>query len=87
MPAMAIGIAASTLVGQYLGANRCDLAKQSGNNAVLLGVSYMIVVGIALVVFRQPLMLSFNNDAPVIALGSTLAFVAAIYLPFNGFAI
>jgi MATE family, multidrug efflux pump len=87
MPAMAIGIAASTLVGQYLGAARSDLAKRSGRNAMALGVGYMVVVGGALALLREPLMLAFNSDASVIALGTTLAIIAAIYQPFDGFAI
>lgn len=87
MPAMALGIAASTLVGQYLGASRPDLARRSGYNAVVLGIGYMIVVGSALALLREPLMLSFNEDASVVALGTTLAIIAAIYQPFDGFAI
>ena len=87
MPAMAIGIAASTLVGQYLGAQRPELAKRSGRNAVALGVGYMVVVGGALALLRQPLLRAFNEDLSVVMLGSTLALVAAVYQPFDGFAI
>jgi MATE family multidrug resistance protein len=87
MPAMAIGIAASTLVGQYLGAQRGDLARKSAWNSTILGVGYMLIVGTALALFREPLMLTFNQDASVVALGCTLALIAAIYQPFDGFGI
>ena len=87
MPAMAIGIAASTLVGQYLGAQRKDLARSSAFHSALLGVGYMLIVGLALALLREPLMLVFNQDASVVALGATLALVAALYQPFDGFGI
>ncbi len=87
MPAMAIGVAASTLVGQYLGAERSDIARRSGRNAMLLGVAYMAVVGGLIGLLRQPLMLAFNQNASVVLLGSTLAIIAAVYQPFDGFAI
>ena len=85
MPALAIGIAASTLVGQYLGASRGDLAKRSARNAAYLGVGYMAAISAVLVLLRGPLMSAFSKDPAVIALGGTLAILAAIYQPFDGF--
>ncbi|MFW5739602.1 MAG: MATE family efflux transporter [Myxococcota bacterium] len=87
MPAMGLGVAASTLVGQYIGAKRPELARKSGRNAMALGVGYMIVVGCALALLREPLMRAFNEDLAVVMLGSTLAIIAAVYQPFDGFAI
>jgi MATE family multidrug resistance protein len=87
MPAVAIGVAASTLVGHYLGARRPDLAWRSAGRALGLGVSYMTVVGSALVALRHPLLVAFNPDAAVVALGTSLAVVAGLYQPFDGFGI
>jgi len=84
MPAMAIGIAASTLVGQYLGAQRPDLARASAYSASAISVAFMLVVGFALVWQRESLIHAFNRDATVVALGSSLAFIAALYQPFDG---
>ncbi|MCL2823018.1 MAG: MATE family efflux transporter [Polyangiaceae bacterium] len=87
MPSVAFSIAATILVGQYLGANRIDLARKSAVNAAAVGALYMLVVGIALGVFRHPLMALFNNDPAVVAMGATVALLAALYQPFDGFAI
>ena len=46
MPAVAISIAASALVGRYIGALRSDLARASAHRTVLLSVSYMGVLGL-----------------------------------------
>lgn len=87
MPAVAIGIAASTLVGQYLGAKRPDLAWRSGWLSLAIGVGYMTAVGIAIAAFRVPLVRAFNPDPAVVALGSTLGLLAGAYQPFDGFGI
>ena len=87
MPTAAIGIAATILVGQYIGANRIDLARSSSIKAAALGVGHMLVVGVALVLFGRPLMLLFNPDPSVAAIGAGLAIIAALYQPFDGFAI
>jgi MATE family multidrug resistance protein len=47
----------------------------------------MLIVGLALALLREPLMLVFNQDASVVALGATLALIAALYQPFDGFGI
>ena len=87
MPAVAIGVAASTLVGQYLGAERKDLAWRSAGRALAVGVGYMTVIGAAIALFRIPLIRAFNPDPAVIAMGSTLAILAGIYQPFDGLGI
>ena len=44
LPMMGMGIAVSTLVGQYLGKNRADLAERSTWSAVHLSLGYMLVM-------------------------------------------
>ncbi|MBI5538052.1 MAG: MATE family efflux transporter [Deltaproteobacteria bacterium] len=87
MPAVAIGVGASTLVGQYLGARRPDLAWRSAGRSLGLGVAYMSVVGGAMLLLRRPLVTAFNPDPAVVALGCTLALLAGSYQPFDGFGI
>jgi putative MATE family efflux protein len=87
MPAVAIGVAASTLVGQYLGAQRKDLAWRSAGRAMSVGVGYMTAIGLAIIVFRVPLLRAFNPDPAVIAMGTTLAILAGAYQPFDGLGI
>jgi putative MATE family efflux protein len=87
MPAVAIGVGASTLVGQYLGAKRPDLAWRSAGRSLGLGVAYMSVVGAAMIVFRRPMVTAFNPDPAVVALGCTLGILAGSYQPFDGMGI
>jgi putative MATE family efflux protein len=87
MPAAAVGHAAATLVGQYMGARRRDLARRSAYSALTVGVLYMSVVGVALAVFRVPLIRAFNSTPEVIVLGGSIALIAAVYQPFDGFGI
>ncbi len=87
MPAAAFGIAASTLVGQYLGARRKDLASKSAYRALAIGVGYMTLVGLLLALLRRPLLQAFNPDPSVVAMGCTLALIGAAYQPFDGFGI
>lgn len=87
MPAVALGQTASTLVGQYVGARRDDLARRSALNSLILAVGYMTVVGIALALFRVPIMRTFNPAPDVVVLGGALALIAAVYQPFDGFGI
>jgi multidrug resistance protein, MATE family len=87
MPAAAIGVAASTLVGQYLGARRPDLAGKTAHRSLALGVGYMAVVGLGLVIVREPLIRAFNPDPSVVAMGCALAILAGAYQPFDGFGI
>ncbi len=44
LPMMGLGIAVSTLVGQYLGKDRVDLAERSTWSAVHLSLAYMLVM-------------------------------------------
>ncbi len=87
MPAAALGNAAATLVGQYMGARRRDLARRSAFSALAVGMAYMSVVSVALAAFRIPLMRAFNPTPEVVALGGSIALIAALYQPFDGFGI
>ncbi len=87
MPAAALGVTASTLVGQYLGARRPDLASRSAWLSIGIGVGYMTIVGIAIALFRTPLVRAFNPDPAVVALGSAIGLLAGAYQPFDGFGI
>jgi len=53
LPLVGIGIAASTLVGQYQGRQRSDLAEKSGWSALKLGMLYMLLAGSTFVLFPE----------------------------------
>jgi putative MATE family efflux protein len=65
MPAFAFGVAATTLVGQNLGAKNPERAEQSAYQALQSGTVWMVVMGIAFLIWREPLVRLFTTDADV----------------------
>ncbi len=89
MPAVGIGIAGTTLVGQSIGAGDRDWARAVGNATIKLAVGYMGVVGVLLAVagpWLLPLFVARGDPdaAAVVALGGTLLWLAAAYQAFDG---
>ena len=71
MPGYGIGDAASTLVGQSVGAKRLDLAKRIAYKCVGAGMVVMSVMGVVLY-FAAPVLMGIMTDVPeVIELGRT----------------
>lgn len=83
MPGVAISVAATTLVGQHLGANQPALARQSSNAALLLGVSFMAVMGIIYLLLGDHIAGSFNPDPAVIRTAHRLFAIAAAFQIFD----
>ena len=63
VPMLGVGIAVSTLVGQYLGDNQPDPAERSTYSALFLSVSYMIVMGVSFWVLPDLFMMPFESGA------------------------
>ena len=61
-------IAASTLVGQNLGAGDPEAAERSGWRAMWLAVGVMVVFGTAIIVFAEPIARMLIDDAEVVRL-------------------
>ena len=61
-------IAASTLVGQHLGAGDPAGAERSGWRAMWLAVGVMVVFGTAIIVFARPIAQLLIDDAEVVRL-------------------
>jgi MATE family multidrug resistance protein len=102
MPAIGVGIAATALVGKYIGAGRPDLARRRAHAALAVGVGYMGLCGLAFFLFRAPLIDFFANAQPVgdltpaqaaenartiVRLGSQLMICAAVFQVFDAMAI
>ena len=83
MPGVAISIAATTLVGQYIGARRKDLAERSGQSAIWLSGWFMGAMGVLYAVFGKQITALFNSDPHVIAIGGTLFLMAALFQIFD----
>lgn len=84
MPAVGIGIAATTLVGRYIGAGRKDLARRRTHAAVLLAMAYMGVCGLAFLIFRRPLVNWFVTISPDGVSGAEAAAQAAKLVTIGG---
>ncbi len=71
MPGFGFALAATTLVGQGLGAKEPDVAQQRGYTAYRMGTALMTAIGLFIVLFPSQLMGFFTNDPEVIAVGTT----------------
>ena len=83
MPAVGISIAASTLVGKYIGAGRPDLAVRSARRSVALAVAYMGVLGVAFFFAPRFFIGLFSSDAEVLRLGVFALHLAAMFQVFD----
>lgn len=66
MPGFGIGIAASTLIGQLLGAGQPEEARRAGWEAQKLGMVMMSLLGLLFLTFPDPLLRLFTTDPAVI---------------------
>jgi putative MATE family efflux protein len=83
-PGFALGVAAATLVGQSLGAERPDLAERSAKAALVWAAVLMTSMGIVLMVFGEPitsLFVSGEDADEVVDIGRQLLFVFAFAMP------
>jgi MATE family multidrug resistance protein len=83
MPGYAISIAATTLVGQYLGAGDRESALRAAQSALRLALSFMGAMGVVFLFFRHTFIAAFNPDPAVVALGATLLLFAALFQVFD----
>ena len=81
MPAFAFANACTTLVGQALGAKKIDLAKRYTWNTVGVGLVVMLLTGIGLYVFANPLVRIINQDADVVPLAEQCLRLVAFVQP------
>jgi MATE family multidrug resistance protein len=83
-PGFALGVAAATLVGQSLGADRPDLAERSTRAALIWAAVIMCPMGVALMIFGEPitsLFVSGEDANEVVDIGRKLMFIFAFALP------
>lgn len=67
MPGFAFGVAATTMVGQSLGARNPARAEESGWEATRLGIMWLSAMGVGFFLFAEPLLGLFTSDPRVIA--------------------
>ena len=82
LPGWGLAVAATTLVGQFLGAREPEKSKASGYISFKLALVVMTIGGVLLFVFAEPLMRVFvPEDAAVIAYGVGVIHLAALIQP------
>jgi len=82
MPGFGFAVAATTLVGQALGAKDPKAAEQHGYTSYWMGTALMAAMGVMFVLFPAQIMGFFTNDAEVIALGTMPLRVMGLAQPF-----
>ncbi len=84
MPAMGIGSALATVVGQNLGADKPDRAKQAFKTSVLMSITYMSIGGVILIFFAENVIGIFAKEREVIEQGTYYMRLIAASLPLMG---
>jgi MATE family multidrug resistance protein len=79
MPANGVGKAATTLVGQYLGAARRRLAERCGWLAWRMNVLYSLAIAAVFLLGGRHIVGIFSQDPAVLAAGATLMPLLALF--------
>jgi len=94
MPAVGLSIAAQAMVGKCMGMKRPDLASARAMLALKITMVYMGLCAIIFVIFREPLIGVFIDEATppeqrakLIAIGSRVMIAAAVFQVFDALAI
>jgi MATE family, multidrug efflux pump len=84
LPALGLNQAIAPIVGQWIGRGDIARAKARTYTAMRLAIAYMTPVGLAMALAGKPLIaLCFSQDPEVIALGSKLLVLAAVFQGFD----
>ena len=81
MPAFAFATAATTLVGQSLGAKKPNLAKKYAYTTTMVGIIVMLFAGAMLFVFAEPLVRFINSDFDVVPIARKCLQIVAFIQP------
>jgi MATE family multidrug resistance protein len=84
MPGNGVSVAATTLVGQYLGADNPLAARRSAHSCLGVIILLMGTLGAGFFLWRHELVWLFNHDARVIHLGAKLLIFTALFQVFDG---
>jgi MATE family multidrug resistance protein len=87
MPVYGVSIAATTLVGQYIGSEEMPFAVRSGHSALRLGFLYTIFIAFVFLIFPDRLVGLINSDPQVVAIGTNILRMVAVFQIFDGLGI
>lgn len=84
MPAMGLGQAAATMVGQNLGANQPKRAKQSAWAGIWLSTGVLVIAAVIVLITRATLIRIFTSDPEITRIASDMFILVAFAFPFMG---
>ena len=84
MPGWGLALAATTLVGQELGAKRPERAVQSTYEALRMALVIMTTMGGLVAIFPAQVLRIFTDDPAVVADGILILRIAGLVIPFLG---
>ncbi len=85
LPAAGLSNAASTLVGQNLGAGKPDRAQASVWRAAWINAAFLSCVGLALLLFSRAIVGWFTTDATVLKYGASALHIVSLGFIFYAF--
>jgi len=83
MQAMGISVAASTLVGRYVGARDPEAVQRTFRSALGVGLALSGAIAVLFVAIPGPLLRIFTDDSDVMALGRPLLLIGALFQIFD----
>ncbi|MDI6449834.1 MATE family efflux transporter [Anaerobaca lacustris] len=83
MPIVGLSTALTAAVGKSIGAGRKDLAMRQAKGSLRVGLIYMGLVGACFLFLRDSLMVFWSRDPEVLAIGSQILVLAALYQMFH----
>ncbi len=84
MPALGIGSALATIVGQNLGANQLGRAKEAIWKSTLLSTAILTLGGIPMILWAAPVIRAFSPDPLVVSQGSYYLILITLSIPLMG---
>lgn len=85
MPAMGIGSALATVVGQNLGADNVQRAKDAVKNSAWLSTVILIAGGMVMYPFSERIISAFSSSPEIIESGTAYLKILFITIPFMGY--
>lgn len=84
MPAMGIGSALATIVGQNLGFGNIKRAKEAVWSSVKLSTIFLVLAGLPLIYFASDVVRIFSNDPIVLEQGTYYLILVTLSIPLMG---
>lgn len=82
MPVYALSTACATIVGQNLGANKADRAKEAGWLVCIAGISFTLIVALGVTFAAEPIALAMSSDALVVEYTTRYFQIIGLSQPF-----